>query len=104
MLPSAPLLTLGEFDGVRGLIGATTRDHLRAVAVYHLLRDLDKLHPSSGSVRGCLACGSRDDDAVRAVGDDVVDVLLNIGPVHFAVGVERRDECDEHLAERVGKG
>ena len=35
-------------------------------------------------------------------GDDVVDVLLDAGPVDFAVGGERSDERDEHLAEGIG--
>ena len=33
--------------------------------------------------------------------DDVVDVLLDTGPVDLAIGGERGDEGHKHLAERI---
>ena len=59
-----------------------------------------RIFSGSVSVRR-LARRAGDDDAVGAGGDDVVDVLLDVGPVDLAVGGEWSHERDEHLTEGI---
>jgi hypothetical protein len=69
---------------VCGLVRPATRDDLCAVA-RDTLAHLDELHLFRVGERGCLARRARDDDAVGSSRDDVVDVLLYVAPVDFAV-------------------
>ncbi len=94
------LAVLVELDRVRGLVRAAARDDLGAAA-RDRLGDLDEFELLRVGEGAGLAGRAGDDDAVGPVVDHVVDVLLDVGPVHFAVGGERRDECDEHLAKWV---
>ena len=94
------LARLVELDGVRGLVGAAARDDLGA-AGGDILADLDEPDLLGVGQRAGLTGGAGDDDAVGARGDDVVDVLLDGGPVDLAVGRHRSDERDEHLTEGI---
>jgi hypothetical protein len=91
---------LVELDRVGRLVRAAARDDLRAAAG-DLFADLDQPDLLGVGERGGLAGRARDDDAVGAVVDHVVDVLLDPGPIDLAVSRERRDERDEHLSEGV---
>ena len=91
---------LVELDGVRGLVGTAARDDLGA-PVDDLLGDLDELDLLGVGQGAGLAGRAGDDDAVGAVRDQVLDVLLDVVPVHLAVGRERGHERDEHLSEGV---
>jgi hypothetical protein len=94
------LAGLVELHRVGGLVGAAAGDDLRP-AGRDGLADLDELELLRVGERAGLAGGGGDDDAVGAGVDDVVDVLLDSWPVHLAVGGERGDQGDQHLAERI---
>ena len=96
------LAGLVQLDRVRGLVRPAARDDLGAPG-RDGLADLDELELLGvGQGRG-LAGRSRHDDAVGTRGDDVIDVLLDGGPVDFAVGRHRSDERDENLSEWVAR-
>src|SRR5690606_32354266 len=97
----AGLLTrLVQLDRVRGLVGATPRDDLRAVARTSL-RHLDALQLLRVGERAGLPRRAGDDNAVSTLGDHIVDVLLDVAPVDFAVCGERGYQGDKHLAEGI---
>ena len=96
------LAGLVELDRMGGLVRPTTGDDLGPTCCDGFA-DLDQLELLRVGQGGGLAGRSRHDDAVRACGDHVIDVLLDGGPIDFTVGRHRSDERDENLSEWVAR-
>jgi hypothetical protein len=85
---------------VRCLVRGTTHDDLGAIAG-NILTNLYKLDLLIVSQGARFTGGSRDDNAISTVGNNMVDVLFNIVPVDFTICGEGSYERDKDLSEGV---
>ena len=72
-----------------------------ALVADRLERRAEQVEPLAVRQRRALAGRPGDDDAVRAVLDEVARERLERVEVDAAVGVERRDHRRQHVAEHV---
>ena len=92
---------LGQVDRVRGRVRAGAGDDRRLVAD-RLERGADQVEPLVVGERRALAGRAGDDDAVRAVLDEMARERLERVEVDAAVVVERRDHRRQDVAEHAG--
>ncbi len=101
-MPSAPAFSLALYSSMAWAVSLDPPPvMIFAPAGRDVFADLDETELLRVGERRGLTRGARDDDTVRAGADDVVDVLLDGGPIDLAVGRHRGDERDEHLTEGV---